>query len=285
MGGRPDRPTSPGAEANEAAGPSEADTAAAAGEETDAQSDMERQSVVARSVYLRFRQKYSGTLHTRPRARRRPDSEGVTTEGHQTDTDEWGSGTDAFGHDSQSSDRSSSAGRGSRREFGYLEEIARAIRGGYAAANQESDQPGTGRAGVGRWKPPHGIAKSRTGARSNWWDPKPVGTIIRLETKKRGWARPLRVSEVTVNWKEIVGPQVAEHCPVESFEGGTLIIRADSTAWAQQMQLLLPVVHKRIDEMVGAGVVDKVLVYPPKPPSWGRGPRRVPGRGPRDTYG
>lgn len=135
------------------------------------------------------------------------------------------------------------------------------------------------------WKSGEGIARGKTGSGPSWWDPQPIGKVLDIETHRRGWKRSLTIGEVTANWDKIVGPQVAEHCPIESFEGGTLVARASSTAWAQQLQLLLPLIHKRIDEMVGAGVVEKVLVYPPEAPSWGRGYRRVQGRGPRDTYG
>jgi predicted nucleic acid-binding Zn ribbon protein len=65
-----------------------------------------------------------------------------------------------------------------------------------------------------------------------------------------------------------------------------LTVRADSTAWATQLRLLLPQVQRRLDEEVGEGVVTKVVVLAPTAPSWRRGPRSAPGGvGPRDTYG
>ena len=41
----------------------------------------------------------------------------------------------------------------------------------------------------------------------------------------------------------------------------------------------------RIDEQLGKGVVTAIRVHGPTGPGWRHGPRRVAGRGPRDTYG
>jgi predicted nucleic acid-binding Zn ribbon protein len=39
-----------------------------------------------------------------------------------------------------------------------------------------------------------------------------------------------------------------------------------------------------VERFPGAGIVD-ITVKAPGAPSWKHGPRSVPGRGPRDTYG
>jgi predicted nucleic acid-binding Zn ribbon protein len=85
-----------------------------------------------------------------------------------------------------------------------------------------------------------------------------------------------------------VGSDLAAHVRPEAFEpdqGGRLVLRADSTAWATQVRLLLPQLRARIDAELGRGVVRDITVVGPAAPSWSAGPRRVRGRGPRDTYG
>lgn len=135
------------------------------------------------------------------------------------------------------------------------------------------------------WVAPPGTYRSKTGTRASRWDPQGIGAILQVETSRRGWDRTLSVASVSADWDQIVGPQVSLHCPISSFEGGVLIAQADSTAWAEQLRLLLPHIQRRIDERVGAGIVDKVVVMAPKAPSWVHGARHIPGRGPRDTYG
>ena len=66
---------------------------------------------------------------------------------------------------------------------------------------------------------------------------------------------------------------------------GELTVEAESTAWATQLRLLAAKLLIRIAGEVGNGVVKRLHIHGPAQPSWQRGPRRVRGRGPRDTYG
>lgn len=130
-----------------------------------------------------------------------------------------------------------------------------------------------------------GLFKPRTGARASKWDPQSLGSLVGKMAEQRGWEEPLSVASVVARWPDIVGQNVADHCPIESFEDRTLVARADSSAWAQQLRLLIPRIQARIDEEVGVGVVTRVVVKAPTAPSWSHGPRSVRGPGPRDTYG
>ena len=52
-----------------------------------------------------------------------------------------------------------------------------------------------------------------------------------------------------------------------------------------QLRMLAAKLLKQIAGEVGPNVVKKLHIHGPASPNWSRGPRRVPGRGPRDTYG
>lgn len=86
-------------------------------------------------------------------------------------------------------------------------------------------------------------------------------------------------------WDVLVGPEVAAHCRPERLVDGELLLVAESTAWATQLRLLTRPLLRRIAAELGEGVVTRLQVHGPTAPSWRRGPRRVTGRGPRDTYG
>ena len=51
------------------------------------------------------------------------------------------------------------------------------------------------------------------------------------------------------------------------------------------MTYLAPSVVRRLNEALGAGTVHRLQVQGPVGPTWRKGGYRVPGRGPRDTYG
>ena len=112
-----------------------------------------------------------------------------------------------------------------------------------------------------------------------------LGAILARTIKAREWDTPTKMGSIIAKWSAIVGPQVAEHASIETFEGHRLVVRTDSTAWAKQLQLLLPSIERRIAEEVGSGVVEQVIVRGPVAPSWRKGPYVVRGRGPRADYG
>jgi predicted nucleic acid-binding Zn ribbon protein len=122
-------------------------------------------------------------------------------------------------------------------------------------------------------------------------DPQLLSSALDRLLVERGWEQAVAGGSLESRWLEIVGPDVAAHVVCESFtvgdgdQAGELVLRADSTAWATQMRLLQGQVHSRIEDAIGRGVVGRIRILGPSAPSWRAGQRRVPGRGPRDTYG
>lgn len=112
-----------------------------------------------------------------------------------------------------------------------------------------------------------------------------IDSVLATMVRANKWDTPTKMGSIMAKWPQIVGPDIAEHSTVEAFEEHTLIVRCSSTAWAKQLHLLLQMIERRIDEEVGAGVVERVLIRGPVAPSWRKGPLSVKGRGPRDTYG
>jgi len=129
-------------------------------------------------------------------------------------------------------------------------------------------------------------ASRRSGAHPDARDPQLVGSTVDRLVAERGWQAPVAVGGVIGRWDTVVGAEIAQHCIPELYEGTVLTVRADSTAWATQVKLLLPTLMRRLAEEVGDGMVTKVVVRGPNAPSWKKGPRLAPGsQGPRDTYG
>jgi predicted nucleic acid-binding Zn ribbon protein len=116
-------------------------------------------------------------------------------------------------------------------------------------------------------------------------DPQLFGTILGRLVKTRGWQRPAAEARVFGNWEVVVGSDVASHCRPVRLEGGELTVEAESSAWATQLRLLSGKLLAQIAREVGHNVVVRLNIHGPTSPSWSRGPRRVRGRGPRDTYG
>lgn len=131
--------------------------------------------------------------------------------------------------------------------------------------------------------PGHGDPGS--GAKPSRRDPQPLGDLAAGLIDDRGWEPHVRDADVVTRWPDAVGENIAAHTVIESFKDGELVIRASSTAWATQVNLLQADLRRRLEEALGEDRIRKVVVLGPSGPSWKHGKRSVRGRGPRDTYG
>jgi predicted nucleic acid-binding Zn ribbon protein len=125
----------------------------------------------------------------------------------------------------------------------------------------------------------------RSGSGPDARDPVSFGDAIRRLVEQRGWQDTSAAATVVGDWDRLVGPEIADHCRPSGLVDGELVLVAESSAWATQLRLLTRTLQARLSAQVGEGVVTSIVVRGPAQPDWRRGPRRVRGRGPRDTYG
>ncbi len=116
-------------------------------------------------------------------------------------------------------------------------------------------------------------------------DPDSLANVIDGLTAKLGWTSPLAQSELLASWAEIVGEETAAHSVPAGIAEGVLTVHCDSTAWATQLRLMRSQVATQIALRFPDAGIQSVRFEGPNAPSWKRGPRAIPGRGPRDTYG
>ena len=130
---------------------------------------------------------------------------------------------------------------------------------------------------------------SYSSARTDDRDPQRVDDVLRRWVRDQGVEAEIGAGGLAALWEEIVGPEMADHVMPdgvsETDAGRELLLRAESTAWATQVRMLIPQIQQRIAQTLGPGIVDRIKVVGPAPPRRTPGPRRVPGPGPRDTYG
>ena len=116
-------------------------------------------------------------------------------------------------------------------------------------------------------------------------DPQPFGAVLERLMRQRGWEKPKAEATVFGAWEKVVGEDIAKHSRPIKLDAGVLTVEAESTAWATQLRMLAAGLLRSIAVEVGHNVVTRLNIHGPAAPSWSRGPRRVQGRGPRDTYG
>lgn len=99
------------------------------------------------------------------------------------------------------------------------------------------------------------------------------------------WLGKIQKEALFLDWPKLVGEESAAASKPVELAGGTLTIQCRSTAWATQLRFLSDQILARIQEQYPDQGVKFLKFVGPAAPSWKKGPRSVPGRGPRDTYG
>lgn len=116
-------------------------------------------------------------------------------------------------------------------------------------------------------------------------DPKGIAEVMDTLTKRLGWNSPLAKSEMLASWAELVGEETAAHSSPVGIDEGVLTVSVDSTAWATQLRLMRSQIITHIVQRFPDAGIESIRFDGPGVPSWKKGPRSIPGRGPRDTYG
>ena len=116
-------------------------------------------------------------------------------------------------------------------------------------------------------------------------DPKGLGDVMSGLSTELGWSSSLAKSDLLLAWTEIAGPETAEHSRPIGITDSVLTVQCDSTAWATQLRHMRVLIMTTIAQRFPEAGIESIRFEAPHAPSWKRGSRSIPGRGPRDTYG
>lgn len=116
-------------------------------------------------------------------------------------------------------------------------------------------------------------------------DPASAAGVLDGLIAELGWTGTLSQGELMASWDELVGEATAARSRPVGIDRGVLVVQCDSTAWATQLRLMRDDLLRQLAERFPDARVDSIRFQGPDVPSWKRGPRSIPGRGPRDTYG
>lgn len=116
-------------------------------------------------------------------------------------------------------------------------------------------------------------------------DPRALADVLATMAGEMGWSSELEQARIVEEWPDFAGEATAEHTTVIGISHGVLQIQCDSTTWATELRRLRAEMLTRLLREYPDAEIRDVRFLAPGAPSWRHGPRTVPGRGPRDTYG
>lgn len=116
-------------------------------------------------------------------------------------------------------------------------------------------------------------------------DPRGLGEVLSRVAVDMGWSGDIDRARLLAEWTDFVGQATADHTTVIGISNGVLQVQCDSTTWATELRRLRAEMLTRVLTEYPDSEIRDLRFLGPGAPSWRHGPRSVPGRGPRDTYG
>jgi len=89
--------------------------------------------------------------------------------------------------------------------------------------------------------------------------PTPVGEALKAYLTRSGLGVRLGQAQVVAEWARLVGPQVAAVTSAEMVSpDGTLFVRVATSAWRNELQLMMPELMARVNAGRGAGRIKTI---------------------------
>lgn len=87
----------------------------------------------------------------------------------------------------------------------------------------------------------------------------PLGAVLQKIAAQSGLDKKLQEVSVLDFWEEIVGAQAAKSCVIKKLEHGIITVHASAPVWRTELQMRKAEVLARLNERVGAEVVQDII--------------------------
>lgn len=102
--------------------------------------------------------------------------------------------------------------------------------------------------------------RSATGSRTG--EPTPIMDVLNRALARNGLDKDIARYRFVTQWHEIVGRSIAARTRPECLRNGSLVVRVESSAWAQELSFRKEVILSRLKKFIGSEeVVDDVYFY------------------------
>ena len=87
---------------------------------------------------------------------------------------------------------------------------------------------------------------------------KPIKTVINTFLFKTGLEKGVKQQQALTLWPTAVGKQIADNTKVQDVKHGTLVVRAKSPAWAQELQLKKKEILSTLNSCLGKKTIKDI---------------------------
>ena len=87
---------------------------------------------------------------------------------------------------------------------------------------------------------------------------KPIKTVLNTFLFKTGLDKGVKQQQALALWPTAVGKQIADNTTAQDVKHGTLIVRAKSPAWAQELQLKKKEILSTLNSALGKRTIKDI---------------------------
>lgn len=91
--------------------------------------------------------------------------------------------------------------------------------------------------------------------------PRPLSELLQQALEQSPLQTGVRRQAALTKWAEVVGPENARHSRAVSLNGGTLLVQAESSVWAQELALHRTQILTRLNALLGEDVVNDIRFH------------------------
>ncbi|MFQ5529399.1 MAG: DUF721 domain-containing protein [Gemmatimonadota bacterium] len=89
--------------------------------------------------------------------------------------------------------------------------------------------------------------------------PELLGGLVHATLARLGIGGRVERARVVANWRELVGPHIADVARPVRIRGGTLFVAVESAAWRNELSLMRPQLMRKLNAGRSEGRIERIL--------------------------
>ena len=87
-----------------------------------------------------------------------------------------------------------------------------------------------------------------------------LSTVLKKALKKSGIDRAVRQNEALLIWENVVGKTVAKNCTAEEINHGTIVVKASTPVWRNEMALKKTEIVENLNKKLGEKLIQDMRI-------------------------
>ena len=87
-----------------------------------------------------------------------------------------------------------------------------------------------------------------------------LSTALKKALKKSGIDRAVRINKALFVWENVVGKTVAKNCSAEEVNHGTIVVKASTPVWRNELALKKKEIVDKLNKKLGEELINDIRI-------------------------